>query len=314
MSKQKWLFHGCSMAADYFEPMFRWENLPWDPEQHDNRSYPYWLAQKYDIDFVNLAEGGNDNSTILTECIDHITHNDDISGVCIGLSGWERFTFFGKKRNVNTVPHVLIKKFMDEGKITKDDFFHTFKERHQFAYDRFQNEVNKLSKLYYHEDVILSACGSMAHDETSAVRFWTHTLMRLVTLQKVCDMKNIPLIVAQNIPPLYDRDDLHDVLRRCENLTPEDRRLVNDVLQDNEYVRLVVKTSRHYKTVDQIAERGDFWGWPFFDEWGGSVVSRSSFFRLNGKVHISRKNRHWNKKGHQLVVDKVYGPMIEKYL
>ena len=314
-SKQKWLFHGCSMTQDYFEPMFRWEDLPWDPEKHENRSYPYWLSQTRDIDFVNLAYGGNGNDLILTESIDYITHHDDIDGVCVGLSGWERFEFFGKRRNVNTTHHILVKKFFDEGKITRQQFRDAHKgPSADIEFKRFMNEVDKLGRIDHHPDVIFAACDSMANDDGHAIRFWTLTLKRLITLQRVCDMKNIPLVVAQNIPPVYYHDSLSSVLKRCPDLTDEDRRFCKNMLQDNEYVKLIIKTSKYYKKVEEIAERGNVWGWPFFPEWGGTIVSRAPFLHFNGKIHISETNRHWNKKGHQLVAKHVYGPMIEKHL
>jgi hypothetical protein len=88
MSRKKLIAIGCSFTQDTFNPVV----------YHPRYDFPVWptlLAEKLDMDCLNLGKGGQGNEYISAKLIDNILSEkkEDIGLVVLMWSGWQRIDY-----------------------------------------------------------------------------------------------------------------------------------------------------------------------------------------------------------------------------
>lgn len=299
---EKWLFHGCSMTLDFYGRMHEMYGNH-DYTEEEERSFPYFISKNLGIDFVNLADGGNSNETIIRESIDYIIMNN-VDGVFIGLSGWDRFQFEGLQRNVNHVNYKILADALDKGigsktqldKLLKDDPFALT------TIDEIRNVSTSQTKWnlkfsYDNAETTVFTNERIVNDKRYREHFATRTLKLLKILSELCKKNKIPLVVCQMIRPFADMDYLNDVTEYVTSKKVYKAKHLENIVFKSEIFNEFDSKIKHEDHIQLIY-------WPFIEKFGGTSMKEESsvMFGNYGSLFFDPDlDHHWKIDGHKAV-------------
>jgi len=241
------LVSGCSWSDRLFKSDFH--------VNYDTK-FPKWYDyMDTDEEVASVGMSGLSNSTIIDRASKQIQTRKDISTVVIALTEWPRFNLFDFEINPSliVVKDVLMKKKQWS---EKDDM--NFKQINEWMsyHEKYVNLCNMEYKEYIPHIV-------------------NNTILKLKTLQDVCKLKGIKLIVFQMIWPM-----------------------------PHAFLDLGIGTLIKNQMFQEMFEDGDsnFLNFPFFRELGGSCVESILKKRDDYReLIVSDVDKHPNGKGHKLI-------------
>ena len=171
--RKKLIISGCSYTDNY-------------ARQESEEEFPLWgelLAEKLDMDLINLGRCGYGNKAIYSSLTETILPRKDI-GLCIAMwSEVQRVCYFYKDRYVCFHPD----------RIVRDADWH----------DKFYSESNpKKSGINYDVSKVL-----MNYSLDNLENDTAESLSYMYSFQNLCEVNNIPYLQVQGCSPLMHKEE-----------------------------------------------------------------------------------------------------------
>ena len=185
-SKKKLIVAGCSYTDNYAMKIHI-------------KQFPIWaelLADKLDMELVNLGNCGDGNEAIWSKVTDEIVSTKNIGLVVVGWSEVDRVSFFAEVFNArNSQYQHQWESFKPARKIddieSREDNKEVFKK----------NKAYKISELFWHHKLMDVKAGTQK------------TLRYIYNLQTLCQSLEVPYLQFQSCYPSADGDTTTDMQR-----------------------------------------------------------------------------------------------------
>lgn len=270
---------GCSFTDPNFSTLF---------EPDYDCSFPKWpelLANKLNVDVVNLGHSGASNEWIINTAIDHILDNKPWL-VTIGLTEAWRYSVYSKYW-IN--PIVGGRHAIEYHDPHSEDFC-------PFLKSYFDVSKTLLKDLLFEEGHHLSG-GHIRRN------MFFHYFENIIRLQKICKRLDVKLIITPLLWPLaaHPPTTIANQLGRDYDYKELEARIAGDFLNTSNFDDVDSKTCL---------------GWPWLEELGGTFPTHfTSGWRMHGpnSLTISEEDGHPNALGHQLIAEKFYEFYVKNY-
>jgi len=277
--RKKLIAIGCSFTEHYTKSL---ENI--------DCNFPRWpqiLADKLNMECINLGKSGMGNDYILATLIDTLLTEKNIGLVVLMWSEWQRMDF----------QHV---EFANQLLIHRSNYkwlnFHPHRENSKT--ERFPIDVNsRTSMLQYNNSYNV------------AIKSLRQFLLAQILL------KDIPYLMIQGTHSISTQPKKISRTDESAKERQGPRRLLPQRLQKHrEQVRLATSAMLSSKIFDEINE-DKFIGWPIF--WGigghnvGDMLDKLDPKRENLRVSVT--DSHPNAKGHKVVAEEIYNAYEKVY-
>ena len=257
--RKKLIISGCSYTDNY-------------AKQQKMKEFPIWgelLAEKLDMDLINLGKCGFGNKAIYHSLTEEILKRKDIGLVVAMWSEVQRVSFF-----VDDKP--LYRK---NGDVYKNDWECFHPERIVLDadwHDKFFTPPTKNTKkagIKY--DISVALRNKFLDDIKSGVK---ESLGYMYALQSICELNNIPHLQIQGCQPLMGKgESLQSV-------------------QYKEFCNLIIESPY----IDKMKKT--FIGWPVDPRIGGYSIDS----KLEDKHRFSPEDTHPNDMGHKYISEVLY--------
>lgn len=283
MFKQKNDKHLLAVGCSFTDPNFSTLHVP----DYDC-SFPKWpeiLANKLDVDVVNLGRSGSNNQAMVNMAIDHILDNKPWL-VVVGLTEAWRYSVYTKYW-IN--PIVGARTAISTSDPYSDSFC-------KFLKSYFPVSTTLVKDLLFEE-------GHMTGDFIRRNIFY-HYFENIIRLQKMCDRFDIKLIISPLLWPLaaHPPAEIANALGRNYDHIELQKQIAVDFMNTENFDDVDPKTCL---------------GWPWLEELGGTFPTHqtSGFVQYDDGTSPYRipEDHHPNALGHQLIAEKFYEFYVKKY-
>jgi hypothetical protein len=274
-SRKKLIAIGCSYTQDCYR-------------------FPVWptlLAEKLDMDCINLAKQGAGNEEMLAKTLDVVLNQKNIGIVVIMWSEWQRMDFQLWPRKWDHWWHIHPMRKAGPG-------WNAYLEKSGYV-PEFQRNVDKWSPN-------LLGANTPHHAANKALRTFIYA-------QKL--LKNIPYIFIQGPTPMpfYNVKTLTyiDCSENGPNGETVDFQKTND---SRNQTALALSFSPYLKYVDDNISK-NFVGWPVFSELGGydidDILDKADPER--SRTRISKEDSHPNELGQTIITEEICNAYAKIY-
>jgi len=277
MSRKKLIAIGCSYTEHYL-------NNPMSPDfDHNFPRWPQHLADKLDMECVNLGQCGLGNKYILSKIVDTVLTEKNIGLIVLMWSEWMR-----------------------------QDFQDSANAWYSFHPHRDNSETEKYPIDSKSRNSILQY--NNTYDVT--IKSLRHFLIAQILL------KDIPYLMIQGTSPLARSFILSyqkSVTSLPSSLSRDDRqydRKIGKIRRDT--LRLAMKAMIDSKIFDEIDEK-KFIGWPILKQIGGynvdDILDKVDPERnqLRVSVEDTYRDTHPNAEGHKIISQEIYNAYEKIY-
>ena len=266
--RKKLIIGGCSFTANYA----RQNKLP---------EFPLWgeiLAEKLDMDLINLGKCGYGNQAIYTTLIEKTLDQKNIGLVVALWSEFQRVSFYGNHGEDKNYWECFLPE-----RVVLDanwhDWFYQQRNRGRAAAlggNAFKKNPKKES-ISYKISIVLQAHRTISHAVIESVNYF-------YSFQSICENLNVPYLQAQGCNPIT---------------APGRHRSPHKNIQ---YVFSDTIISRPHDMTK------NFIGWPIAKNIGGfsmsDILNKYDPERIN--LRISPEDTHPNAEGHMLIAEMFY--------
>ena len=275
-SKKKLIVSGCSYSDNYATR----EGIG------DFKVYGQLLAEKLDMELVNVAQCGFGNKGIFTTVTDSMLSDKpkkDVGLVIAQWSEWQRVDGYIEVKQMPTHKAYGFnpwRSFLPE-RVILDAEWH----------EMYFKDTSKKDTLQYEVSSVLQK-----HGLNSIKGGFKDTLNYMYSFQSICEVNNIPYLQFQGTGPLS---------RKGEPQHSEQHQKLYNLIIDSPYLDRMEKT---------------FIGWPimeleFFPK---HIKKRSKYFSFDSLLEpderISEEDTHPNGKGHEMMAERLYDAYKELYI
>ena len=246
-------------------------------EIHPNMdcSYPKWpelLAEKLNMDCVNLGKSGSGNEYIYTSLLNYITENDR-SRIGLVIPAWTQV-----QRKDYTLGSLVIKnKFLKNHKPSR-----------------------KASDLKNHN------WRNHRIDPDGDIFWWMKkSLNYYLSFQIMCERYSLPYMQVQMLAPYIDwlrglkaADNDTNYPKSFRHTYPGDKN------EDNKKIIELINNYEVNNYEDKLNTK-KFLGWPLSGEFGGYSLQKK-LINPEDKTWISDRDSHPNEKGHKVISEFIY--------
>ena len=257
--RKKLIIGGCSYTDNY-------------ARAQKMKEFPIWgelLAEKLDMDLINLGKCGFGNKAIYHTITDEILNKKDIGLVVAMWSEVQRVSFFTDKKpeklKNGSVYHEIWDCFHPERIVLDADWHDKF----------FTPPTKNTKKAGIKYDISVALRNKFLDDIKSGVK---ESLGYMYALQSICELNNIPHLQIQGCQPLMGKgESLQSV-------------------QYKEFCNLIIESPY----IDKMKKT--FIGWPVDPRIGGYSIDS----KLEDKHRFSPEDTHPNEKGHKYISEVFY--------
>ena len=257
--RKKLIIGGCSYTDNY-------------ARAQKMKEFPIWgelLAEKLDMDLINLGKCGFGNKAIYHTITDEILNKKDIGLVVAMWSEVQRVSFFTDKKpeklKNGSVYHEIWDCFHPERIVLDADWHDKF----------FTPPTKNTKKAGIKYDISVALRNKFLDDIKSGVK---ESLGYMYALQSICELNNIPHLQIQGCQPLMGKGEpLQSV-------------------QYKEFCNLIIESPY----IDKINKT--FIGWPIDPRIGGYSIDS----KLEDKHRFSPEDTHPNDMGHKYISEVLY--------
>ena len=175
--RKKLIISGCSYTANYA----RQEKLP---------EFPLWgeiLAEKLDMDLINLGRCGYGNQAIYTTLIEKTLEQKNIGLVVALWSEFQRVSFYGNHGEDKNYWEC----FLPERVVLDANW-------HDWFYQRPNQKNPKKESISYKISTVLQTHRNISHAVIESVNYF-------YSFQSICENLNVPYLQAQGCGPLMHK-------------------------------------------------------------------------------------------------------------
>jgi len=273
--RKKLIIGGCSYTDNYARSINMKANLKrakGHARIENMKEFPIWgelLAEKLDMDLINLGKCGFGNKAIYHTLTDEILTKKDIGLVVAMWSEAQRVSFFTDKKPVElqngSVYHEIWNCFHPERIVLDADWHDKF----------FIPPTKNTKKIGLEYDISLALRNKCLDDIKGGVK---ESLGYMYALQSICESNSVPLLQVQGCQPLMSKGEpLQSV-------------------QHKEFCNLIIESPY----IDKMKK--NFIGWPIDPRIGGYSIDT----KLGDEHRFSSEDTHPNKRGHKLISKILY--------
>ena len=273
--------------------------------------WPAYLANKLDMDYVNVAKSGGGNDYILKSITEFITKNplEEIGLVCCLWSDYTREYFYWPEWQFNMSEavwngHLLeldpkiynnLKYNLDTGPSKK---LEDGERERQYS---MAHMLDIMDKLFKHELTHMAELPNKILKNIIIENF-----LRFYQLECICKSKNIPYVYWQGIDIFA-----HQGQRDVETSIKKEYEWILNLIAPK-YSEL----NYHILKLESYFDKEKFIGWPTVNTLGGytySDISDDRKYWIGDKYGSYENDRHPNEEGHKLIAEEFYKKVEELY-
>jgi|8_EtaG_2_1085327.scaffolds.fasta_scaffold04267_2 hypothetical protein len=271
-SKKKLIVSGCSYSDNYATR----EGLG------DFKVYGQLLAEKLDMELVNIAQCGFGNKAIFTTLVDSILNDKPQKDIGLVIAQWSEWKRVDGYVEINQTPNLKNpwRSFLPR-RVVLDAQWHEKYFKDKSKKDTLQYEVSKVLRKHGLESV------------TGAAK---DTLGYMYSFQSICEVNNIPYMQFQGTGPLE---------KKADPINTEQYQKLYKLIIDSYYINKM---------------KENFLGWPimeleFFPK---HIKKRSKYFSFDSLLQpddrVSEEDSHPGEKGHEMMAEILYDAYKKLYI